>query len=148
MGFFTRKRCSEGQKQENLTLSSWGCHPHQYRQNRVRTIQEQIDGLSETQRHCFDELKSRWEMRCSRSGQNDDDGDGNADIPSNPFSDEVILRFARCAPAGPFVTESAWKVMKKCNPRYMTLTARDLKQRRVRNAKRSIRNRTIHLLSR
>eukprot|EP00568_Trieres_chinensis_P005759 CAMPEP_0183292292 /NCGR_PEP_ID=MMETSP0160_2-20130417/1398_1 /TAXON_ID=2839 ORGANISM="Odontella Sinensis, Strain Grunow 1884" /NCGR_SAMPLE_ID=MMETSP0160_2 /ASSEMBLY_ACC=CAM_ASM_000250 /LENGTH=298 /DNA_ID=CAMNT_0025453219 /DNA_START=10 /DNA_END=906 /DNA_ORIENTATION=+ len=78
-----------------------------------RTVKEQIDSLSPEERACVDALKQRWEKK--------DRG--------HVFSDEMYLRFARCSPgATKFNEEAAWKVMKKFNPRYLTLTAEKLEQ--------------------
>uniref|UniRef100_A0A6U2FXP7 CRAL-TRIO domain-containing protein n=1 Tax=Pseudictyota dubia TaxID=2749911 RepID=A0A6U2FXP7_9STRA len=73
-----------------------------------RSVEDQIAALSPSERECVDNLKTRWEKKSS----------GYA------FSDSMYLRFARCSP-GPekFNEEAAWKVMKKFDSRYLTLTA-------------------------
>lgn len=76
-----------------------------------RSIQEQIDALTEAEKACFDNLKKKWEK----------DGE--------PFSDEMYLRFARCSPGTKKFNEKAsWKVMKKFEKRYLDLKAADLEK--------------------
>jgi hypothetical protein len=71
-----------------------------------RSFQEQLSGLTKKERECFDNLKKRWESK------------------EASFSDEMILRFARCSPGRQkFVEAASWKVMKKFDPRYLELTA-------------------------
>jgi hypothetical protein len=73
-----------------------------------RTIDEQIAALASGEKECFDNLKAKWEK------QKD----------SAPYSDEMILRFARCSPGSKkFNEKTAWKVMNKYDPRYLELTA-------------------------
>ena len=47
-----------------------------------RSIQEQIDALTPAEKECFDNLKKNWEAK----------------NPTQGFSDEMYLRFARCSP--------------------------------------------------
>ena len=73
-----------------------------------RTIEEQIASLSSTEKECFDTLKSKW----------------NEKYPDQPFTDAMILRFARCSPGmEKFNEKAAWKVMKKFDRRYLHLKA-------------------------
>lgn len=76
-----------------------------------RSFQEQLDSLSPDEKKCFDELKSKWEH----------------DYPNDPFSDEMILRFARCSPgAKKFNAKTAWNVMRRFDRRYLTMKASDI----------------------
>ncbi len=76
-----------------------------------RPLQEQLDSLTPDEKKCFDELKSKWER----------------EHPNEPFSDEMILRFARCSPgAKKFNTKTAWKVMQRFDRRYLTMKASDI----------------------
>jgi len=73
-----------------------------------RSFEEQLASLSPIERECFDNLKARWEKK--------DRGFA--------FSDAMYLRFARCSPgAAKFNEKTAWKVMKKFDSRYISLTA-------------------------
>lgn len=85
-----------------------GDGPMRFAPKDERSMEEQIASLSPSERECFDNLKARWEKK--------DRG--------YTFSDAMYLRFARCSP-GPkkFNEEAAWRVMKKFDPRYLTLTA-------------------------
>jgi len=76
-------------------------------------VSKQIDDLKPEERACFDALKARWEKKLDKG--------------RHPFSDEMYLRFARCSPgARKFNEETAYKVIKKFDPRYLTLTATGL----------------------
>jgi hypothetical protein len=85
-----------------------------------RSIEEEIAALSGKERVCFESLKAHWEERVEAS-QRGEDEEG---LPI--FSDGMILRFARCAPAGPFNEQSAWKTMKKIDARYLDLSCGEL----------------------
>lgn len=77
-----------------------------------RSTDEQIAALSSQEKQCFDKLKAKWEAKKSHS-----------------FSDEMILRFARCSPGTTkFNEKTAWKVMQKFDPRYLELTAAGMEQ--------------------
>jgi hypothetical protein len=116
-----------------------------------RSIEEEIDSLSGKERACFELLKARWEERVEASKLA-----GGDDVPI--FSDAMILCFARCAPMGPFHEASAWKIMKKCNARYLDLSfgelGRQLKTRvsvytpttHMRENPRVVIHRTTHLV--
>jgi len=79
-----------------------------------RSIEEQMESLSPNELKAVRTLKKRWESQ--------------ATIP-HEFDDAMYLRFARCSP-GPekFNVETAWKVMKKYNGRYLKLNAADLEE--------------------
>lgn len=82
-----------------------------------RSVRTQIVHLQAQERACFVSLKVRWYDQ----------------HPDTPLSDETILRFARCAPAGPFDEASAWQAMGKFDRRYLGLSAQGLrKQLRAR----------------
>lgn len=80
-----------------------------------RTIEEQIAALTTDEKACFDALKSRWNAQKKKP---------------HDYSDEMILRFARCSPgAKKFNEKTAWKVMHKFDARYyLDLTATELEQ--------------------
>lgn len=85
-----------------------GDGPMRYASLGESTIEEQIVALSPEEKKCFDNLKAKWEAKKD----------------SVPYSDEIILRFARCSPgAKKFNEQSAWKVMNKFDPLYLDLTA-------------------------
>ena len=72
-----------------------------------RSIEEQIAALTPEEKECFDTLKTKWERKITHS-----------------YSDEMILRFARCSPGvKKFNDKAAMKVMLKFNPGYLELTA-------------------------
>jgi hypothetical protein len=74
-----------------------------------RTTDEQIDSLDDQgERACFDALKTKWQDK----------------YPEKAFSDEMLLRFARCSPGKKkFQTNNSWKVMRKFDHRYLSLKA-------------------------
>jgi type II secretory pathway component PulJ len=69
--------------------------------------QEHPQEILTEQETCCANLKKRWMDK----------------YPKLPLSDEMILRFALCAPRGMFHEASAWKKMKRFDRRYLTLTA-------------------------
>lgn len=76
-----------------------------------RTIQEQIAGLSKEEKECFDNLKAKWANK----------------YPDQVFDDKMILRFSYCSPGTKkFNEETAWKVMKNFDRRFLDLNAVDL----------------------
>lgn len=76
-----------------------------------KTIEEQLAALNEEEKACFDYLKTKWE-------------DKHPDPADRYFTDEMYLRFARCSPGRKkFQKDPAWKVMKKFDSRYLTMTA-------------------------
>jgi hypothetical protein len=81
-------------------------------ETKERSIKTQIRDLNSPQLECFEHLKHKWQLR----------------YPDEPFSDEMILRFARCSPSEPFDAKSAWKVMKKYSRRYDRLNAYKLER--------------------
>uniref|UniRef100_A0A7S1VJ89 CRAL-TRIO domain-containing protein n=1 Tax=Grammatophora oceanica TaxID=210454 RepID=A0A7S1VJ89_9STRA len=88
--------------------------PMRFAPHGERPIEEQIKSLTEEEKKCFDELKKKWEAKEDRS---------------HSFSDEMILRFARCSPGKTkFNVKTAWKVMNKYNAHYLELTAGGLEK--------------------
>lgn len=78
-----------------------------------KSIMEQIEALNSEEKKCFDDLKEKW----------------NKKYPDQPFSDEMILRFARCSPGNDkFNSHASWKVMKKYDRRYLDLKAEKMEQ--------------------
>lgn len=77
-----------------------------------RPIEEQMKSLSITERNCVQQLKQKWESRKSRT----------------PLSTDLYLRMARNSPGKPFVFHAAWKVMKKMDSRYFTLSITQLEE--------------------
>jgi len=79
-----------------------------------RSIEAQLASLAPREREAVATLRRRWE--------------GQPEIP-HAFDDAMLLRFARCSP-GPekFNVEAAWKVMRKYDGRYLTLTSADLEE--------------------
>ena len=90
------------------TNKSLGPGPNRFAAEGERPIGMQIASLSEEERVCFDNLRSRWK-----------------DLhPDRPFSDEMYLRFARCSPGKTKFNEmTAWRVMNRFDRRYLVLTA-------------------------
>eukprot|EP00980_Cylindrotheca_fusiformis_P006931 scaffold1443_cov113-Cylindrotheca_fusiformis.AAC.5 len=76
-----------------------------------QSFEDTLECLKNSEFSCFCKLKKDWEKA----------------YPKLPMKDEMILRFARCSPGSPFDSHSAWKVMKKYDWRYTTLTAKELK---------------------
>ena len=72
----------------------------------ARTLQQQIDALTIDERRTVNALRIKWEARPNRP----------------PFPSEWYLRFAQCSPGVPFTMSTAWKVMKKFERRYLTLS--------------------------
>jgi len=81
--------------------------------NEEHTLQAQIDGLSDDEKKCFEYLKRKWK-------------EAN---PSQPMTDEMVLRFAYCSPGEKKFNEKAsWKVMKNFDTRFLNLTASGLEE--------------------
>ena len=80
-----------------------------------RTIEEQMNALTDDQKECITKLKSTWEKDGKTKQQ-------------EPFSDEMYLRFARNSPGSyKFNYKTAYKVMKKYNrTKYEHMKATDL----------------------
>lgn len=73
-----------------------------------RSVADQLASLTDKERECVATLKSKWE----------------AAHPDEPFSDGMYLRFAQCSPGRKkFQVNASWKVMKKFDHRYLSLTA-------------------------
>eukprot|EP00980_Cylindrotheca_fusiformis_P006929 scaffold1443_cov113-Cylindrotheca_fusiformis.AAC.3 len=89
---------------EDLSQVVDGSESHQ-------SFEDILECLKNSEYSCFCKLKKDWEDT----------------FPNRPLKDEMILRFARCSPGPPFDSQSAWKVMKKYDWRYTTLTAKGLK---------------------
>jgi len=81
-----------------------------------RTVSEQIAGLCDEEKKCFESLRSKWNDK-RPSGQ-----------PA--MSDELILRFAYCSPGEKkFHEKSSWKVMKHFDAtRFLNLRAANLEK--------------------
>jgi hypothetical protein len=87
--------------------------PQRFAPTGERSIEEQIQSLTEAERGCFDNLKEKWAAK----------------YPDQPFSDQMILRFARCSPGTEKFNEAAsWKVMKKFDRKYLTLKAASMEE--------------------
>lgn len=79
----------------------------------ARSVEEQLASLTPKERECVDSLKAKWEKA----------------HPDKPFSDAMYLRFARCSPGRKkFQLNASWKVMKKFDHRYLSLTAEGLEE--------------------
>jgi hypothetical protein len=72
----------------------------------LRSINAQIEALSDEELECFNALKHKWEAR----------------YPTEKFADEMILRFARCSPGNRFDKKAAWKTMKSYEKSYVALS--------------------------
>lgn len=93
------------------STANLGPGPMRFAHANERSITEQIAALTESEKACFDALKTKWEK-------------SHAD---QPFSDEMYLRFARCSPGKKkFQKDASYKVMKRFDRRYLTLTASKL----------------------
>jgi len=80
-----------------------------------RTTEEQIAGLSEEEKECFDNLKSKWNKKFP-------------DV-AEQFGDGMLLRFAYCSPGKrKFNEQASWKVMKNFDRRFLSLTAVGLEE--------------------
>jgi len=80
-----------------------------------RTTEQQIAGLSEEEKKCFDNLKTKW----------------NQKFPDvlDQFDDEMVLRFAYCSPGNmKFNEKASWRVMKNFDRSFLSLTAVDLEE--------------------
>ena len=72
----------------------------------ARTLNQQLNTLSIDERKVVTALQTKWESKTNRT----------------PFPPDWYLRFAQCSPGTPFTMSSAWKVMKKFDRRYLTLS--------------------------
>ncbi len=78
-----------------------------------RSFDDQMASLTVQEKECIRALKAKWE----------------ANHPDFPFSDAMYLRFARCSPGRKkFNLNASWKVMKKFDHRYLSLTAESLEE--------------------
>lgn len=77
-----------------------------------RPLEDQMASLTPDERKAVQTLKKKWESQSK--------------IP-HEFDDAMYLRFARCSP-GPkkFNVDTAWKVMKKYDGRYLKMKIEDL----------------------
>lgn len=102
------------------TTASLGPGPLRFAPANERPLADQLASLTADQKACFDELKSKWQEHCNKSSKNDDN-------KVKPFSDDMILRFARNAPGKTkFNAKTAWKVIQKFDVHYAELTAAQL----------------------
>jgi hypothetical protein len=91
--------------------SELGPGPMRFAPHGERTAQDQIDSLVGDDLKCFEALKKKWQK----------------EYPDKPYTDSMILRFARCSPGEKkFNAKSSYKVMKNFDRRYLTLTAEAL----------------------
>jgi hypothetical protein len=92
---------------------SLGDGPMRFALKDERSIEEQIQALTESEKECFNSLRRKWEEK----------------HPDDAFSNELYLRFARCSPGkDKFNEKAAWKVMKKFDKHYASLKAADLEK--------------------
>mmetsp|Transcript_6759 Transcript_6759/g.20047 ORF Transcript_6759/g.20047 Transcript_6759/m.20047 type:complete len:686 (-) Transcript_6759:1082-3139(-) len=92
-----------------------------------RPVAAQLQSLTQHERECFDELRRRWSAH-RHHHHHRRHREGETDSNSFDLSDDMILRFGRCSPglSGPFDVESAFKVMKSYDRRYLDLTVGDV----------------------
>jgi hypothetical protein len=88
-------------------------------QSKERSIRDQLDALSASERACLDHIKAKWESKKHGAGG------GTHPEQHALFTDEMYLRFARCSG---FSDRSALKTMKKYPRNYQYLTAAALEQ--------------------
>ena len=89
-----------------------GPGPTRFAQKSRRSIEQQLEALSPSDRRCFKNLQQRWQ-------------DLKAKRPSKwtPYTDEMILRFARnTARKTGFYEDRAFGAMKKMRPKWATLS--------------------------
>jgi hypothetical protein len=98
-----------------------GSGPMRFAPKGERSIQEQIEALDEAEKKCLEYLKTKWEKKS----------------PGVEFSDEMFLRFARCSPGSKkFNEKESWKVMKKFDRRFLSLTAEGLEDQLLSKVRR------------
>lgn len=86
-----------------------------------RPLEEQLESLTKEERSCYDTLKERWEERVEEKQLK---GGKSKHSGIQLFPDEMYLIFSRCSPGvKKFDVESAWKVMKNYDQRFLTITA-------------------------
>mmetsp|Transcript_22805 Transcript_22805/g.63420 ORF Transcript_22805/g.63420 Transcript_22805/m.63420 type:complete len:283 (+) Transcript_22805:61-909(+) len=90
---------------------SLGQGPLRFAPENERTISDQIAALNEKEKLCYDSLVAKWKE----------------EYPDKPFSEDYVLRFARCSPGTEkFNEKSALKVMRRFDRRYLDLKATKL----------------------
>ena len=100
-------------------LSDLGDGAKRFAPQNERSLEEQIAALNEAEKKCFDTLKTEWKSYVESVKK------GKEALPS--FDDAMLLRFARNSPGKTkFNPETAMKVMKKFDKRYLELTAEQL----------------------
>jgi len=99
-----------------------GPGPMRFAPKGERSFAEQLESLSPEEKKCFDDLKEKWNKHIEENKT-------AGKTPDHSYSDKMLLRFARCSPGRKkFVESASWKVMKKFDPRYLTLTAEGLEK--------------------
>jgi hypothetical protein len=95
-------------------MNELGDGPKRFALTKERPLAEQLADLTPEQKACFEKLKADWSAKNNKN-----------DAP--PFSDAMILRFARNSPGRTkFNARTAFKVMKRFDQRYLELTAEGL----------------------
>mmetsp|Transcript_599 Transcript_599/g.844 ORF Transcript_599/g.844 Transcript_599/m.844 type:complete len:217 (-) Transcript_599:364-1014(-) len=108
----------------NVLRAELGEGPMRFAPLGERTLEEQLKSLTVEEKECFDELKKKWS---EKKGSGDDANQNGSH--QHDYSDEMLLRFARCSPGTKkFNPKTAWKVMKKYDPRYLTVTAASMEK--------------------
>ncbi|CAJ1950241.1 unnamed protein product [Cylindrotheca closterium] len=99
-----------------------GPGPMRFAPKEERSFQAQMESLSPTEKQCFHNLKEKWNKHIEENKEKEK-------TPTHSYSDEMILRFARCSPGrNKFEETASWKVMKKFDPRFLTLTAEEIEK--------------------
>jgi len=99
-----------------------GPGPMRFAPKDERSFREQFESLTAEEKECFDHLKTKWNKQI-------EDNKASGKGPTHEYSDEMILRFARCSPGRKkFVESASWKVMQKFDARYLSLKAEGLEK--------------------
>lgn len=86
-----------------------------------RSFEEQLESLTKEQRSCYDTLKKLWEERVNEKLEK---GEKSKHKDIKLFPDPMYLTFARCSPgAKKFNSETAFKVMKNYNQKFLKINA-------------------------
>jgi len=110
----TTKQPQQAQQRNYEDIQSkLGNGPARFVNPNERSFSQQLISLTEEQRSCYDTLKKRWEEK----------------ERGHTFPDHMYLRFARNSPGKTkFKADTAWKVMKKYDARYLNMSATKLEK--------------------
>jgi hypothetical protein len=127
-----RMRCCDNNLDFHLANTTIGDGPLRFaNRGPRRSLNQQIQDLSRSDRICYKNLLQRWEDRRTKmTTTGTGTGTGTGQYQYYHLPNEECLRFARnnTKKDGSFCEERAWKWMRKFNQRYLGLSTTTLKE--------------------